>query len=166
MSIGPIQTLPYGLNALLGLKGQQGVHLLNEEVIATVDMVQQYLMNFREQINFGTVAAPVAGGNSFAGGTNPTVPPGELWYVWYYQVSAVCGAGAAARITPCLTTQGPGSLSFASGRAGTAAANEFSRVKSDAPMWAAQGDTFVVLIEQLTLTPTIGGQALISRLRV
>lgn len=156
-----IQVPALGLPSLLGLKGFGAPAILEGVVRPSLDILQLYLIQNRESITTGTVAAPAAGGNSFQ--SNAQVPVGELWYVWHFTVISIAGAGAATRFRAAINLAGqanqPVSLDS------TIAATTQGRAMAVCPFWLNGGESLSCIIEQITLTPSYQGTAIITRIR-
>lgn len=159
-----ISQTPRGLLSLLqlGTSGDVPRDLANQ-VVATVELVELFLLNDRRAETGYSVAAPVVGSNFF--GTPLAIPPGELWYVHQYFVQCSPGAGAAIDMCPAIAFENTNTACpLAPYQAATA--NQQVRVGADRPFWAAAGSNFGVLVRSQTLQPAINGTAVISRLRV
>jgi hypothetical protein len=160
-----INQLPAGLLSLLGSKGgQSNPSELSDLVACVLEIRDLYLSVNREVINDGNVAAAV-GVLGFPNGTL-VVPPGEIWYVWDYEVICAPGAGAAVKMAPAYQT-GPGGLAMVLSDFQSAAANEQVRVASRRyPMLWTAATTGIVVVQSQTLAPNISGGAIITRLKI
>lgn len=159
-----ITALPKGLNALLSLRqGGLQPQVLADVVAPVIDTTQMYLLNLREYVSMGQQPNPVVGTNNYA--TSIVVPPGELWYVWAYLVSAAPGAGEAIDLAPAVAYDGnPLSVPVANYVAGTA--GQDNRSATVVPFWAGPGTIFQFQVRSLTLQPDVFGAAIVTKLRV
>lgn len=161
---GPTDNLtkfPKGLISALGLRDfGSAPHTLANSLIGTIESLQLYLLNDREQISANAIAAPVVGSNV----CSIAVPPSELWYVWNF--AAACDPGAGAAIDMCVATgYDVSNQFFPISPYGAAAATQAVRVASIAPFWAGPGGVFGVHVRSVTLAPAINCNAFITRLR-
>lgn len=154
-----IQNFAGGLQSTLDIKGGDLPKWLADYVQATMDLTQFYLVNKQESIVFTGAAAAV----DFTTFTDGTVPSGQIWYVWQYDVSATPGAGADCTIAPGVNFAGNG---YCLGVPRAVPATKAVRVPSVVPFLAPPGSKFGFMCETQTLAPTVTGFALISRLRV
>jgi len=159
-----ITNLPKGLTSLLALKqGGRGPAVLADTLAPTVELLQPYLLNLREYASFGQQTLPVVGTNNYA--TSQVVPPGELWFVWSYLVSAAPGAGEACDIAPAIAIDGnPLSVPLTPYVAGTA--GQDVRAATVTPFWAGPGTIFQFQCRSLTLQPDVFGAAIVTKLKV
>lgn len=157
----PVQAVPFGLPSLLGMKGGGAPVQLNDSVVPTLDITQLYLLGDRQTVVFGNVTTPAVSTNFFS--TNSIVPVGELWYVWDWVTFCSAGAGAACTYAPGVAKNG---VMFQRTLSLTVLATTRGSVPGPTPFWAFQGDQFGVVIDSVTLTPTINGAVLVTRLRV
>jgi hypothetical protein len=158
---GPIQTFPLGLVSLLGLKGGDFPNALSQQVSPTLDLTAFYLLQQREVLALNTVAGAVLGNNNVLG--NSTVPSGEQWYVWNFQVTATLAAATAIVMAPSMFTQG--NAFVMGGQVGGVALEEV-RSPVTGPYWMRAGDQCGVFVKSITGVVNVGGVMLISRLRV
>lgn len=159
----PIARLPAGMVSILELADMGGTpRILLDSIQSVFDVQQLVMLSRREQIQ--TLASPAitVGGNAFAG-SEPEVPPGELWFVWNYTVVSAPGVGAAVDIVP---TYREASVAWAVGDYGAAAASQEVRVRLDRPMWAKSGGRFGFACRSVTGAPTATGFINISRFRI
>jgi hypothetical protein len=158
---GAITNLPQGLIGLLQLRDYgatpQG---LAPDLVATVDLTQQYLLNRRETVIATGVAAAIGGV-----ATNLVVPPGEVWYVWEMLANTAPGAGAAARIAPAIQFVAAG-VFHTVGPYQTVAANEDLKASmTDGPRYVGPGGVLAFNCQSQTLAPTVLVAAVITRLK-
>lgn len=159
----PIARLPAGMVSILELADMGGTpRILLDSIQSVFDVQQLVMLSRREQITTQASPAITVGGNAFVG-TEPEVPPGELWYVWNYTVASTPGAGAAVDIAP---TYREASTAWAIGAYGAAAASQEVRVRMDAPLWAKSGGRFGFCCRSVTGAPTAQGFINISRFRI
>lgn len=159
-----ILKLPRGLSALLGLRaGGATPQDLADVVAGVVDFTPLYLLDTREWLQATIQPNPVLGTNSW--GAAFVVPPGELWYLWHYLVSASPGAGEQIDIAPAFLPDGlPATIPLGDYVNGTAGQNTRSYLR--APVWCGPGTELAFLVRSLTLQPDVTGAAIITRLRI
>lgn len=157
--------LARGLRALVG---GQGENYSPQEIAAvlapTIDLLQPYLLDNREYISMGVAAAPVLGANRFPAPAVP-VPAGELWYVWNYVVVSQPGAGAAIDLVAAIEVDG-NPLTNPVGQYKSATAGQEARSYNLEPFWAGPSTWFGFAVGSLTLTPSIFGALVATRLRI
>ena len=153
-----IQSFPYGLQSVLDLKGGELPKDLLTTVQPVLDLTQFYLLQKQESRLFTAKAAAT----DIQTWTDGTVPAGETWYVWQYDIAFTPGAGAQATCAPAVQF-GLNGYVLATPRA--AAATIPVRVSAQVPFLAVAGSIFGFMCETQTLAPNITGYALISRLR-
>lgn len=162
---GPIQNSPQGLLGILQSK-QRGLNpsALADSYAGIVDVRDLFLLNLRVEIPTLQRAVPVVGGNLWTTNAVESIcPPGELWYVWNFQVLCDTGAGGAMDMAPCVN----GAIgSYALAPFQSAGAVQQLRVASTQPFWLVAGQGLIVAVRSLTLTPTIFGNAQVSKIRV
>lgn len=160
-----ITRLPTGLLSLLGLKsGGITPQDVASQLVGVIDLTQLYLLNDRENVATGTIAALAVGANFYVAAT--AVPAGQLWYVWDYMVSVSAGAGAAADIAAGITYDGTSS-GMLLGDYVSVAANQSVRARCNPRgFWAGAGSEFFVHCRSQTLTPAANGAIIITRLRI
>lgn len=159
-----IAALPKGLNSLLSLKASgRGPGVLADVAAPTIELLELYLLNLREYVSMGQQTLPVVGTNNYA--TSVVVPPGELWYVWKYMVSASPGAGEAIDFAPAIAIDG-NPLSVPLAPYVTGAAGQDARNASGDGFWAGPGSIFQFQCRSLTLQPDVFGAAIVTKLRV
>lgn len=104
----PFDSTAYGLNGLLSMKaaGKQPMQL-EEQLRATLDATELYLVGIREVLSSQSVAIN-AGGGAF---TDLTVPAGQLW--WIHDYTLIITTPAAGAFT------GQAAISFNAASGGT-----------------------------------------------
>lgn len=164
--MGTITTPPRGLISLFGLRDMGAVpNDLSQVVASTVDITEFCLTN-RDAVNLGTAGIGAPGLHTPVGGTvDPTVPPGELWYVHQFGISTgILAAGVTQRLRCALVDS---TLYFARGPAVTATAGEAALTASDRMFIATPGQSLKIWCESHTgAASNVFAYALITRLRI
>ena len=148
------------LPAILGLKERgRGIPQLADQAVGILDIGQLYLLDNRELVTFTTITTAALGVNVFT----EQVPPGELWYVWFLSIGSSPGAGEAIDLAAAYNPEGM-PLSYVAGYvAGTA--NQVVQTALG-PFWAGPGTKFGFAVRSQTLTPDVGGNAIVTKLKV
>lgn len=152
-----------GLPSLLDLRVQgQGPREFSEQVVGTVDVTLNYLLQGRETLLTGNAGAPVLGFNSY---TVPVrVPANELWYVWEYYTGTIIGAGAAIAFAPACNFDGIAGFALSTMVGGVATEGIWQ--PANRPFWAAPGSELGFLCKSVTLAPVLAGAYLVTKLRL
>ena len=160
----PVSNYIRGLSSILNAKNSGRLPSeAADQIVLTLDTRELFLINTRIYQDLGATGALAVGANPY---TVPVVvPPGELWYIWYYVVAVTAGAGAAVRYCASFSPDSgnlgvPVGVDYVS-----TAANEATRnVATD--FWAGPGSTFSVLVQSVTLAPTASAGLILTKLRV
>jgi len=159
--------LARGLRALLGGQGDNYSPQDISAVLApTVDLTQPYLLDNREYVGLGSVAAPVVGANLFPSATSfQPVPAGELWYVWGFVAQSQPGAGAAIDFAAAIQIDG-NPITLPVGDYIATAALQDGRSSTKVPFWAGPSTFFGFVTRSVTLAPAVFGALVATRLRI
>jgi hypothetical protein len=162
-----VTTPPRGLISLFGLRDMGAVpNDLAGTIAPTIDITEFALTN-RDAVFLGSVGAASPGLHTPTGGTvDPTVPPGELWYVHQFSVAAVTavGAGITVHFRPVMIDS---TLYFARGARVTGTAGENPITMSDRMFLATPGQSLRIWVEGITGgAVTLSAYALITRLKI
>ena len=161
-----ITTPPRGLISLFGLRDMGAVPAdLAEQVVSTIDITEFALTN-RESLNIGSAGVNTVGLHLPAGGSiDPTVPPGELWYVHQFSINTlVIGAGASLRVRPVLVDS---TIYYSRGAAVAGVAGEAIMTASDRMFLATPGQSLRIWCEAVGGGgATVFANALVTRLRI
>jgi len=154
-----------GLPSLLDLKvSGQGPRVFSDQVVGTIHLLDNYLLQGRESIIATANVAPAVGFNS-TGVPTHVVPQNELWYVWEIEIGMTCGAGAAIRAAAAARYDG---LAVSFNRTPfEAVAATFSGFTSDhTPFWATPGTELGFIATAVTLAPSVTLAYLVTKLRL
>jgi hypothetical protein len=157
---------PQGLLALLDAKSMgQTPSEVADSYAPTLECRELFLLNRQVFIGSTNTAAV---NNTTVRFAELTVPPGELWYVWAFDVqSASMGAGQALRMVGQIANTSANAVAITQGRGATgAAATEQILVSAPAPFWLTAGQALGYLAEQLTGAVNVTGHALVTKLKV
>jgi len=151
--------------ALLALRNSgEAPQLIADQLVATADLTDLYLLDTRERIDTLTEPAPAVGFNVYSTG-DFTVPAAELWYVWAYALIAAPGGAEAIRLCPCVLIDGT-PMATPTGDMESAAANEQVRPWSRSKFWLGPGSQLGFIVQSVTGAPAVNASAIITRLRV
>jgi len=152
-----IQSFPLGLQSALSLKGDGIPQQLADSVAGTIELLPFYLLSIQETVETAPIAAAL--GNVLF---TQSVPSGETWYVWAYNVFADLGVGTALRMSAAIDFTGK---TLSVGPVQSAAASERIRCRGDGAMILTAGSFFGFCCEQVTGAVNVTGRVVFSRLR-
>lgn len=161
-----VTTPPRGLISLFGLRDMGAVPAELAGVIAPTIDITEFALTNRESYTLGSAGAGTPGLLTPTGGDlDPTVPPGELWYVHQFGLSTgVIAAGVSVKIRPVLVN---GTNYFARGAAHVGSAGEAILAFADRMFIATPGQSLRIWQEAVTGAGTaITASVLITRLRI
>lgn len=149
------------LPSLLDLKEKgMGPREFADQVVGTVELRDNYLLQERQTLLTAAVATPVVGFNAFT----TVVPANEIWFVWEYWVASVTAVGEAVTIAPACLFDGVSSAPLNQMAAAAASSGVWN--PSTHPFWATPGSTLGFLCAAVTLAPDVQGGLLVTKLRV
>jgi len=168
MAFESLTKYPQGLIGALGLRdsGQTPRTLLGE-LRGVIECNQFYLLNERNIVNLGAVAAPVLGSNALPAAT-AIVPSGEVWYVWHYSLDITLAVATAIAFRPAIAIDGLGYNMVLSAQYEAFAASESARVGATlTPFLAGPGSHFAFHVRSITGAPgTVDARAVVTRLKI
>lgn len=158
---------PVGLLSLLDAKSMgKAPSEVADSYAPTLECLDLFMLNRQVFIGASAVNAVLTTTVRFA---ELTVPNGELWRVWRYDVqSNNLGAGQQIRLVGQIANTAANAVACTQGRGATGAAvNEQVLVCTEEPFWLTSGQALGFLAEQLIGGPiTVSGHALVTRLKV
>lgn len=158
--------LPRGLTAALGVRDMGRLpQQLDERVQLVVDGLDPYLFNRRETVTQSGLAPSGAG--TFDLFTSLTVPAGEAWYVWAYQVAVTLDPTERALWLPAQRVGGGvvvcGPQNDQTAPAGVAQAYF---TPAEPVRWLAPGDGFGFVASNTSGAPSFSATVVLTRLRI